>query len=273
MILGLTAALAWGAGDFGGGLASRRAPLYGVILISQVTGMLLSFGIGAALSEPLPTGGDLVVCAVAGVLGAAGVTMLYHALAVGRMGIVAPVTGVFAAVIPVVAGFVTEGIPGPIVVAGIVVAIVAVVLVSRVADVSGGRSGLPEALIAGTAIGLFGVAINELSAGNVFSATGVIRLVQGVLVLAALIVTGSTWRTSPRLIPALMLVGVLDAAGNACYLVAVQTGQLAIASVLSAMYPVSTVVLAVLFLREPITRVHTLGIVLAGVAIAMIAAG
>ncbi len=70
-----------------------------------------------------------------------------------------------------------------------------------------------------------------------------------------------------------MLVGVLDAAGNACYLVAVQTGQLAIASVLSAMYPVSTVVLAVLFLREPITRVHTLGIVLAGVAIAMIAAG
>ena len=273
MILGLTAALAWGAGDFGGGLTSRRAPVYGVVLVSQVVGMLVSFGIAAALGESLPSGRDLVVCFVAGVLGAAGITFLYRGLAIGRMGIVAPVTGVLAAVIPVVAGFVTEGIPGPIVVTGIVVAVVAVVLVSRVADESGGPSGLREALIAGTTIGLFGVAIAQLSEGNVFSALGVIRLFQGLIVVAAVLVTRSSWRPGPSVVPALVVVGLLDTAGNALYLQAVQTGQLAIASVLSAMYPVATVVLAMLFLREPMTRDHLVGIVLAGVAIAMIAAG
>jgi drug/metabolite transporter (DMT)-like permease len=273
VILGLTAALAWGAGDFGGGLASRRAPLYGVVLVSQVVGMLLSFGLAAALGESLPSGKDLLVCFVAGILGAAGITFLYRGLAIGRMGIVAPITGVLAAVIPVVAGFATEGVPGPIVVIGIVIAVIAVVLVSRVADESGGPSGMREALIAGTTIGLFGVAIAQLSEGNVFSALGVIRLFQGLLVAAAVVVTRASWQPGGSVLPALVVIGLLDTAGNALYLEAVQTGQLAIASVLSAMYPVATVVLAMAFLREPITRDHMVGIVLAGVAIAMIAAG
>jgi drug/metabolite transporter (DMT)-like permease len=273
VVLGLAAALVWGAGDFGGGLASRRSPVYGVVLASQFTGMVLSGAIAIATGETFPTGPDLLICAVAGALGAIGITMLYRGLAIGQMGIVAPITGVLAAVIPVVAGFATEGVPGPIVVVGIVVAVVSVVLVSRVADESGGRGGLPEALIAGTTIGLFGVAIAQLSEGNVFSAITVIRLAQGALVAGAVLVLRSAWRPSRSILPALAAIGLLDTAGNFFYLLAVQTGQLAIASVLSAMYPVSTVVLAMFFLREPITRDHTFGIVLAGIAIAMIAAG
>jgi drug/metabolite transporter (DMT)-like permease len=273
VVLGLAAALVWGAGDFGGGLASRRSPVYGVVLVSQITGMLLCGAVAIALGERIPAGSDLVVCLIAGVLGAVGITMLYRGLAIGRMGIVAPVTGVLAAVIPVVAGFATEGVPGPIVVVGIVVAVVAVVLVSRVADESGGREGLREALLAGTTIGLFGVAIAQLSEGNVFSAITVIRLAQGALVAGVVLVMRSAWRPSRSILPALVAIGLLDTAGNAFYLVAVQTGQLAIASVLSAMYPVATVVLAMAFLREPITRDHTVGIVMAGIAIAMIGAG
>lgn len=272
-MLGLAAALAWGAGDFGGGLASRRSPVYGVVLVSQVTGMALAAVLAIALSQGIPAGRDLAICFVAGVLGAIGITMLYRGLAIGRMGIVAPITGVLAAVIPVVAGFVTQGVPGPVVVAGIVIAVVAVVLVSRVADESGGRDGLTEALIGGTTIGLFGVAIAQLSEGNVFSSLVVIRLVQGVLIASAVILLRSAWRPRSSILPALVAIGVLDTAGNAFYLLAVQTGQLAIASVLSAMYPVTTVVLAMAVLREPITRDHTVGIVLAGVAIALIAAG
>ena len=269
----MAAAVAWGAGDFGGGLSSRRAPVYGVVLVSQITGMVGSFAAAGALHEQLPGQADLVVCAIAGVLGAVGIVMLYRGLAIGRMGIVAPVTGVLAAIIPVIAGFVTEGIPGPIVVLGIAIAVVAVVLVSRVADESVGPSGLREALIGGTAIGLFGVAIAQLSQGNVFMALGSIRLVQGVAVVLIIIVLRAAWRPRASLVPALVVVGLLDTTGNALYLLAVQTGQLAIASVLSAMYPVATIVLAMAFLREPISRDHTIGIVLAAIAIAMIASG
>jgi drug/metabolite transporter (DMT)-like permease len=272
-VLGLAAALVWGAGDFGGGLASRRSPVYGVVLVSQATGLVLCGGIAMALGQAIPTGRDLVTCLVAGVLGAIGITMLYRGLSIGRMGIVAPVTGVLAAVIPVIAGFATEGVPGPIVVTGIVVAVIAVVLVSRVADESGGRAGLTEALIGGTTIGLFGVAIAQLSEGNVFSALAVIRLVQGVFVVAVVLLLRAAWRPAVSILPALIAIGLLDTAGNAFYLAAVQTGQLAIASVLSAMYPVATVVLAMIVLREPMTRDHAVGIVLAGVAIALIAAG
>ena len=97
----------------------------------------MCIALALVLRESFPVGKDLLVCAVAGVLGAFGITMLYRGLAIGRMGIVAPVTGVLAAVIPVVAGFLTEGIPAPIVLVGIVLAVVAVVLVSRVADETG----------------------------------------------------------------------------------------------------------------------------------------
>lgn len=272
-MLGLAAAVAWGSGDFGGGLASRRAPVYGVVLVSQATGMLLSGAGAVALGETFPGPADILVCFVAGILGAFGITMLYQGLAVGRMGIVAPVTGVLAAVIPVIAGFLTEGVPHPIVVIGIVIAVVAVVLVSRVAGETGGRSGLREALIAGTAIGFFGVAIAQLSEGNVLSALTLIRLFQGVLVVVAVMVTRGVWRPTGSILPALVVIGVLDTLGNAFYLIAVQTGQLAIASVLSAMYPVMTIILAAIVLREPITRDHTVGIVMAAIAIALIGAG
>jgi drug/metabolite transporter (DMT)-like permease len=273
VILGLAAAVAWGGGDFGGGLASRRVPVYGVVLVSQVTGFVGTFVIAVARGETFPTGGDLLICAIGGALGAFGITMLYRGLAIGRMGIVAPVTGVLAAVIPVVAGFLIEGVPPPLVLLGIVVAVVAVVLVSRVADDTGGRAGLPEALAGGTAIGLFGVAIAYLSEGDVFADLAVIRLVQGVLVGAAVLVMRAAWRPGPSWLLPLVLIGILDTAGNAFYLAAVQTGQLAIASVLSAMYPVTTVILAAVVLRERITRDHTIGIVLAGAAIALIGLG
>lgn len=273
VILGLAAALSWGGGDFGGGLASRRVPVYGVVLVSQVTGFVVTFAIATLRDEAFPGRGDLLICAIGGALGAFGITMLYRGLAIGRMGIVAPVTGVLAAVIPVIAGFLIEGVPPPLVILGIVVAVIAVVLVSRVADDTGGRAGLPEALAGGTAIGLFGVAIAYLSEGDVFAKLAVIRLVQGVLVGAAVLLLRAAWRPGRSWLLPLILIGILDTAGNAFYLAAVQTGQLAIASVLSAMYPVTTVILAAVVLRERITRDHTIGIVLAGAAIALIGFG
>lgn len=273
MLLGLGAAAVWGAGDFGGGLASRRTPVYGVVIVSQFTGGLLALGLALATGGSIPAGRDLLICAIAGVLGALGITMLYRGLALGRMGVVAPITGVLAAVIPVIAGFATEGVPGPLVLIGIGLAIVAVILVSRVEDEGGGRDGLREALIGGTAIGLFGVAIAQLSEGNPFGHLTLIRLSEGVVVAATIVGMRLAWRPPSDLLRRLMLVGALDMTGNGLYLVAVQIGQLAVASVLSALYPVSTVILATVVLREPVTRDHAAGIALAVLAIALIGLG
>ncbi len=210
---------------------------------------------------------------VAGIFGGIGITALYRGLAIGRMGIVAPITGVLAAVIPVIAGIVLEGWPDALVLGGIAIALVAVLLVSRVPDDRGGRAGLAEALVAGTTIGLFGVVISQLNEGSVFGPLTVIRGVQALLVIGIVVVTRSAWRPPTALLPAIAAIGVADMAGNALFILAVQAGALAIASVLSALYPVVTVILAASLLKERVTREHMVGIALAVLAIVCIGAG
>ena len=181
------------------------------------------------------------------------------------MGIVAPIIGVLAAIIPVVGGIVLEGWPPTLVLVGIVVAIVAVVLVSRVADEGGGRAGLTEAVVAGVTIGLFGIVIAQISDGFVFGPMSVVRVTQAIAGRGPhrRDAFGLAARTTLAP-PILVAIGVLDMAGNVAYLLAVQTGLLAVASVLSALYPVVTVILAAVVLRERMTRDHAVGIVLAG---------
>jgi len=235
--------------------------------------MALALGIAVLRGESFPLPMDLALAAVAGVLGAIGITALYQGLAVGRMGVVAPVTGVLAATIPVIAGIVFEGLPAPMVVVGIVLAIVAVVLVTRVSDETAGRSGLELALVSGVAIGLFGVVISRLSDGHVFGPLTVVRGFEALSVIIVVVASRSAWRPPRRLLPTMAGIGVADMAGNGLYILAVQAGTLAVAAVTSSLYPVTTVILATLLLHERVTRSHAAGIALAAVAIALIGLG
>jgi drug/metabolite transporter (DMT)-like permease len=252
---------------------SRRTPVFGVVLVSQLVGMALAVGLALLRAEGLPTPTDVGWAVLGGVFGGIGITALYRGLAVGRMGIVAPVTGVLAAIIPVVAGILLEGWPDMLVTVGIVIAIVAVVLVSRVADEGGGRAGLGLALLAGSTIGLFSVFIAQVSDGHVFGPLSIARATQALLIVGVIVATRSDWRPTPRLLPALFAIGVLDMAGNGAYILAVQSGALAIAAVVSSLYPVTTVILATLILHERVTRSHAVGIGLAVLAIICIGAG
>jgi uncharacterized membrane protein len=247
--------------------------VFGVVLISQVVGMALALFVAFARAEGMPTAIDIGWSLLGGVTGGIGIVSLYRGLAVGRMGIVAPVTGVLAAVIPVIAGIVLEGWPDRLVMVGILVALVAVVLVSRVADEGGGRAGLGLALLSGTAIGLFGVMIAQISDGHVFGPLAIVRTSEALLIIVVILATRSAWRPPRRLVPAILLIGILDMTGNGFYILAVQSGALAIASVVSSLYPVTTVILAAVFLRERVTRSHAVGIVLAVVAITLIGLG
>jgi drug/metabolite transporter (DMT)-like permease len=238
-------------------------------------GLVLALAIGLTRGETFPQGADLGWAVAAGFAGVVGISSLYRGLAVGRMGVVAPTTGVLAAVIPVVVGFVTEGIPDRMVVVGIVVALLAVVLVTRApGHVDDDRpSGIWWALLGGTMIGLFNVCVGQFSGDGALLPLVIVRLVQSLLLAAAIVLLRQPWRMSGDLLPKLVIVGVLDMVGNAAFILAAQTGQLAIAAVLSSLYPVTTVILAITILRERVTRSHLVGIGLTALAIVLIGVG
>ena len=273
IVFGLFAAVAWGAGDFGGGLVSRRIAVVVLVLATQLIGMLAALALAVIRAEPVPAPVDLGWSAVSGVLGAVGIMALYQGLAVGRMGVVAPVTGVLAATVPVFVGVLLEGLPPPMVVVGIVGAVAAVLLVSRVPGEAGSRSGLELALVGGLGIGLFNVTLTRVDDALVFGPLTVARLTSAVVLALAIVALRRRPAIPGALVPGVVAIGLLDMAGNAGFLLAEQTGSLAVASVLSSLYPVTTVVLAALLLRERVTRDHAVGIVLALVAIVLIAAG
>ena len=249
--------------------------MFGVVLVSQLTGMAIAAGLAILRNEPALTGPDVAWSVV--LAGSSAGSASPRSTAASPWGAWASSRrspGVLAALIPVIAGIVLEGLPDRLVLAGIGLALLAVVLVSRVADEGGGRQGLGLALLAGTTIGLFGVVINQISDGHVFAPLAIVRGIRG----------GPDRRDHPRdagppggptrnLLPVLLAIGVLDMAGNAGYIAAVQTGALAIASVCLGLYPVTTVVLAAVFLHERVTRSHAVGIVLASVAVALIGIG
>ncbi|MEO8572253.1 MAG: EamA family transporter [Chloroflexota bacterium] len=235
--------------------------------------MLVALGLAIVTGETAPLPADLAWSVVGGLTGGIGITALYHGLAVGRMGIVAPVTGVIAALIPVVAGIVVEGVPDRLVLVGIGLAIAAVVLVSRVRDEGSGPSGLGFALVAGVTIGAFSVAVAQLSDGHAFGPLVAIRGTEALMVAGVVVATRSAWRPERRLVPPIAAVGVLDMIGNGAFILAIQSGALAVAAVLSSLYPVTTVLLAAVVLRDRVARVHAIGIALAVAAIACIAIG
>lgn len=271
-MLGLLSSLGWGVADFGGGLASRRAPVLGVLGGSQAASLLIAGPLLLARGEAAMHGTDYVIAALGGVLGAVGLALLYRGLAIGRMGVVAPVAAVLTAALPVAFGFLTQGIPSAFAILGIAAAVASVVLVSRAPDTGDGRpSGLRYGLAAGTIFGLFTITASQLSDDVVFGPTIVIRITSVTVISAWILLRGQPWRVERRLWPMLLLVGVIDMLSTVSYLSAIAIGPLAIASILASLYPVVTTVLAALVLRERVTTTHAAGILAAGVAVALIA--
>ncbi|HYL41488.1 MAG TPA: EamA family transporter [Candidatus Binatus sp.] len=292
--LGLLSALTWGLGDFGGGLVSRRAPVAGVLLVSQLAGAAMALAIAALLREPTPAMPDVGWAVGSSLVGVVGLASLYIGLARGRMGVVAPMTGVLVATTPAIAGIALQGVPPPAVLAGIGLAISSVVVVSRVGDAGDGRpSGLQWGIAAGLALGVQTITLSRIGAGHVFGPLTVTRLGEGVIlglvIVAATVrargrpgpdaVAGTRgqvaipWRISRRHWPAVLAVGACDMLGTGCYIAASQAGPLAIAGVLSALYPVTTVVLAVAILRERLASWHLVGVAMAAAAVVLITTG
>ncbi len=273
ILFGLFSAAAWGTSDFAAGLASRRVSVLALVLAAQTVGMPVALGLAMLRAEPVPAPMDVLWSGLAGVLGTGAIVALYAGLAVGRMGVVAPVAGVIGALVPVAVGIALEGLPAGIVLVGMAAAVVAVVLVSRVGGEAGARSGIELGLLAGLGIGLFNVTITRVDEGLVFGPLTIVRVAALVVLALALLARRQRVALPARLAPAIVAIGLLDMAANAGFLLAEQTGSLAVAAVLSSLYPVITVILATIVLRERVTRSHAAGIALALLAIVLIATG
>ena len=283
VILGLLASIAYGGADFLGGIATRRAHVLTVVLVSQVTGTgLMLVALPFFVSDPY-SGSAVAWGAGAGAAGIAGVTSLYRGLARGRMSIVAPVTGTVAAGIPVVVGLVSGERPSSVALAGVILALLSVVLVSASSDgddTSEGSStrgplppGLPEALLAGTCFGLFFVLLDAAGDGSGLWPLVGARIVSLTLMALAVVLIRAPFRPPGGTLAATAGAGLLDVAANLLYLLAARRGLLSLVAVLTSMYPATTVVLARFALNERLTRLQLSGLFLAGIGIVAMAAG
>ena len=282
-LLTLASAAVYGAADFLGGLASRRTSTFAVVLVSQAAGLVLLAVLMPFFPDATPSTRDLLWGAAAGLTGGAGVALLYRALAIGTMALVAPTTAVCAVAIPVVGAMLLGERPAARTWAGIALAIVAIVLVSRQHTPPGdegsrARSGmLPAgiglALASGVAIGLF-----FLSLAQAGPDAGMWPLLGARVVSVTLFGVLAPWtaRSLRMAWPTAVLVvsaGVIDMFANALYLIASRSGPLSVVVTLSSLYPASTVVLARIVLRERLNAWQGAGIVCALGAVVLIVSG
>jgi drug/metabolite transporter (DMT)-like permease len=277
IVLGLAASMSWGVADFLGGMQSRRMPVVAVVLGSQLAGLALVGAIVAVRGEA-PPGGDFVVyAALSSIGGIVGLTSFYKALSIGAMGVVAPLSST-AAVIPVVVGVATGDRPSVVQGVGVAVAVAGVALASREASDEARTSravsaGVGFALLSAVGFGCFFLAIDRAADGDVLWAVCVNRAVSVSLLGVALLVMRPKLGLRPTDMRTLAIVGVLDIAANGFFALAATKGLVSVVAVLSSLYPVMTVLLARLVLKERLHAVQRAGAAAALVGVALISAG
>jgi drug/metabolite transporter (DMT)-like permease len=272
--LALGASLAWGLGDFLGGLTSRTLHVLTVLAVSQAAGLGAVLVWLAVSGDGAPGAAETAWAAAAGVGGCVGLGALYRGMAVGAMGIVAPVSALSAA-IPFAVGVGSGERPGALQVTGIAVALAGVALASREpAERGGGRAaGVGLALLAALGFGLYFVFLDRAAEESVPFAVSTARGVSSVLAIGAALALGASLRPGRVHLPALVAIGLCDVGANVLFGIASTKGFLSVVSVLSSLSPIVTVALAALLLHERIAPAQRAGVAGALLGAALITAG
>ena len=272
--LALGASLSWGLGDFLGGLTSRRMHVLTVLVVSQVFGLAAALVWVAASGDSVPGWSSVALAMAAGASGCLGIATLYRGMAIGAMGIVAPISAV-SAVIPFAVGIASGERPSALQITGILLALVGVAVASREPREQGGgrAAGFGLALTAALGFGLYFVFADRAADESVPYAVATARGISLLLALAAALVVGASLRPGRASLPVLAVVGLCDVGANMLFSLATTRGYLSIVSVLAALYPVVTVALAAIVLNERVARTQRFGVVGALAGAAMIVAG
>ncbi len=274
--LAFLSSVCWGASDFVGGLKSRTLPVLNVVLVSQATGLLLVSVFVLARGDGAPGGDFAVFAGLSALSGIIGLSAFYRALAIGNMGVVAPISAC-AGVVPAVVGIASGDRPGAIQEVGLAFAIFGVVLASR-QEVVGepGRPGIARgtglAILSALGFGGFFLAMHRASRSDVAWALLVNRTTGVSLLIAAILVLRPPFRAGRRDIPVLIAIGTLDMAANAMFGAASTKGLVSVVAVLGSLYPVTTVGLAAVVLRERPHRLALIGVLMTLCGVALVAA-
>ena len=274
-LLALLGASFWGIGDFLGGLASRRAHVLTVLALSQAVGLLGAATWVLVAGEDRPAVTDLWPAAVAGAAGAIGLAALYRGMAIGAMGIVAPISAA-SPVVPLAVDVGRGIVPSALQWLGIAVVLTGIVLLAREPGGAGGSglaAGVALALLAALGFGLFVVGLDAASDDGVAWTILVVRTTSTLLALVAAAVVSAPLRPPARLLPMIVAVGAFDTLANVLVAFATTRGPAGIVAVLSALYPVTTILLARVVLAERLDRGRRIGGALALGGAAAVAVG
>lgn len=282
--LSLASAAIWGTSDFVGGIAARRLPSPAVVTLSHSLSLVVLVSLAVIHASSWPGTQSAVYGALAGVACGTGVMVLYKALAMGGMGLTAAVSGVLAAVLPVLWAFATEGLPRVPQMAGIVLAAVAIWMIARAPGSPASKQAILLGAAAGGSFGCLYIFLKLAGRGGVLWPLACSRMASATL--AGMVTwVGSRRRGGLRsdsetarwwpgwaIAGLIGIAGIFDASGNTFYTMATRLGRLDIAAVLSSLYPASTIVLAALLLKERTTLSQAAGMALALVAVVLISA-
>jgi uncharacterized membrane protein len=277
-VFALLAAVVYGAADFLGGVATRRATMIGAVLTTQGAGLLFLLVVTPLLPDAHVTRHDVAFGALAGITGSTGVALLYLALAIGPMSVVAPVTAVCAAIVPFGIGLALGERPHPLAGGGVLLALIAVGLLSQSesepAEASTGPAtlgrGVRVALASGVAIGFFLASLAQTRSEAVLWPLAVSRSVSVTMFLTMALLSGRPAGVPRAALAPALACGALDMVANALYLAAARQGQLGLVATLSSLYPASTVLLARIVLGERLGMWQQVGVAGAVAAILLI---
>ena len=275
--LGIGAAVCWGLADFLGGLRARTLTLASILLVSQFAGLTAVAVVVLIGGEPVPAFSDVAPALAAGVAQLVGIAALYRALALGTMSVISPISASGAAALPVIVGIAGGESPAALQLAGMVVASAGVILATRSPAASPTRGSREALLLSGVAalgFGGFFVGMDAaVDSADPFWALLVARAAAAAVLVVALAALRPGLATDPAVLPALILIGLLDVGANACFTLGTDTGLLSVVAVLASLYPVTTVVLARGVLGERLVAIQGAGVCLALAGVALIAAG
>jgi drug/metabolite transporter (DMT)-like permease len=274
--LAVLSSITYGAADFLGGLATKRSTMYSVVVFSQLAGLILLLIALPFLPASAPAGRDLAWGAASGLAGGIGVALLYRGLAIGVMSVVAPVTAVSAVIIPLFVGMVLGERPTTLAFLGVILAVVAIILVSQSGQIEEGKrpmTGVGIAVLSGIAIGIFLVCLERTGPSAGLWPLIVARVVSVTFFTIAGIMVRQRLMPRRESMPIVIGGGALDMLANVLYLLAVRQGLLSIVATLTSLYPASTIVLARIVLRERLRLIQQAGVACAALAIVLIVSG
>jgi len=274
IVLGLLAATLYGSADFCGGLATKRSSMWSVTVLSQGIGFVLLFGV-LPFFPGHATVADYAWGAAAGACGGLGLALLYHALSIGKMGIVSPITAVLAASLPVIAGSMHGEHLSTYQLAGIIIALLAVVLISTSHDGEGKfefvTAGVKQAIASGLVLGAFYLLLAHAGSRAGLYPLVTARLASMLLLTVIALLARQSVRPAKGAMRLIVLAGGIDMMANALYVLATFHGYIAIAAVLTSLYPASTVILAWIVLKERLQTIQYTGLICALAGVLLIA--